>query len=452
MKTMKKIVTLSIAILLLAAFGMNTSFAAKPTGGGKGGKVKVESASPSSVIQTFGVDVTILGAGFDNGSSVRFLVAGTDDDEQIGVGPVQFINSTELRVRIETTGSTATVDYDIEVETFSGRKGKGTTLFKVEQSPSSCPDNYPEFAYLHDSGSSLQIWFSSLDGCYKVPVVTDTTGLKQFRLSIRGGVGVLAWRIYDSLKEHHVILGLFFDIDSSGFTPDPAGTQLLYSPAPGFDVLSVDVRLDSSNSVWLVVEEVERSPALDPRSILMVNVSQNTVETLSSGVCQIEDSNGECFEPKGDIILTPDGTGIYYRIRNQFTGQDKTAIARRMMVAGLWEPPEIIIQSSNGLGNPRLSAGGMLLYDYPGTEKIKGKYPNKLGIVDPDSCRPVACSPEDGDHGVNRFVRSAAWTSQDTVLFTPYQWPTEIRHYIDPINGIEGELRLRNARNAESGL
>lgn len=85
MKTMKKIIKTSVAALLIVASSMNISFAAKPTGGGKGGKVTVELATPSSVTQTQEEDVTIHGAGFDNGSKVRFLVAGTTDDSQIEV-------------------------------------------------------------------------------------------------------------------------------------------------------------------------------------------------------------------------------------------------------------------------------------------------------------------------------------------------------------------------------
>ena len=47
MKTMKKIITLSTIALLFSVLGSNTSFAGKPTGGGGGKKVNVESASPS---------------------------------------------------------------------------------------------------------------------------------------------------------------------------------------------------------------------------------------------------------------------------------------------------------------------------------------------------------------------------------------------------------------------
>jgi len=130
MKTMKKIITLSIAMMLLVALGTNISIAGKPSGGGKGGKVTVESATPNSVIQTKEADVTITGTGFDDGSTVRFLVTGTDDGDQIVVDPLkyEYIDSKNMKVHITTTGSTLPVDYDIEVQAVS-RESQDTHVF-----------------------------------------------------------------------------------------------------------------------------------------------------------------------------------------------------------------------------------------------------------------------------------------------------------------------------------
>ena len=127
----EKIITLSIAVLLLAALGINISFAAKPAGGRKGGKVTVETATPNSVIQTKEEDVTMLGSGFDDGSSVKFMVTGTTDDTQIEVGPATYISSTELKVHIKTTRSTANVYYDIEVQATSDLAGSGPEIRKI---------------------------------------------------------------------------------------------------------------------------------------------------------------------------------------------------------------------------------------------------------------------------------------------------------------------------------
>lgn len=152
MKTKKKFIALSIAALLMVTLGTSVSFAGKPEG--KGGKVTVESATPNSVIQTKDEDVIIVGTGFDDGSSIKFLVTGTTDDSQIEVGPTQFISSTQLKVHIKTTGSTAVVDYDVEVQATSGRKGKGTTLFRVKSI------NPPNPAIAYTGGQEQQELFT----------------------------------------------------------------------------------------------------------------------------------------------------------------------------------------------------------------------------------------------------------------------------------------------------
>jgi len=204
MKAMNKIITSSISALLLAALGANISFAGKPTGGGGGKKVAVESATPNAVIQTAEEDVTILGSGFDNGSKVRFLVTGTTDDSQIEVGPAQYISSNELKVHIKTNGSTATVDYDIEVQATSGRKGKGTTLFKVQQSgdPTSCEHKnsaFPAFAYVnnrvnHRGRSEQSFYVSNADGDCSILIHTSTyDGTISLKYTQVGNSGIIAW-------------------------------------------------------------------------------------------------------------------------------------------------------------------------------------------------------------------------------------------------------------------
>ena len=78
MRTMIKIITLSISVLLLAALGTNISFAGKPTGGGKGGKISVESADPNSAIRNQELDVFMGGSGLEDPAFVRYFVTGTD--------------------------------------------------------------------------------------------------------------------------------------------------------------------------------------------------------------------------------------------------------------------------------------------------------------------------------------------------------------------------------------
>jgi len=103
------------------------------------GPLKVESADPKSGLLGETHIVTIKGQGFSQAKSVRFLVNKSGNDtgnvqvtldceptENCGV-----VDDSTIRAKA-SIGNNATVAlYDIEVELYSGRKGKGTTLFSV---------------------------------------------------------------------------------------------------------------------------------------------------------------------------------------------------------------------------------------------------------------------------------------------------------------------------------
>ena len=121
--------SISNFILLLAAglLCLNAALAAPPT------KVTVTNADPNSALQGDALDVVISGTGFDVGSKVKFLVTGTKDNTQINVGIVVLNPDGTLTASIQVLGTASAIDYDIEVRASSGRRGKGTTLFKVSQ-------------------------------------------------------------------------------------------------------------------------------------------------------------------------------------------------------------------------------------------------------------------------------------------------------------------------------
>jgi hypothetical protein len=80
-----------ILILFLALAGsvfMLDATAGKPV------KVTVTAAVPDSAIQGDAPEVVIDGTGFDEGSTARFLVTGTQDDTQIDVNGVTFDAAT----------------------------------------------------------------------------------------------------------------------------------------------------------------------------------------------------------------------------------------------------------------------------------------------------------------------------------------------------------------------
>ncbi len=115
-------------LALVASLFLLDAHAGKPV------KVTVETANPSSAYQGDTPEVEIEGAGFDAGSTVRFIVTDSRDDTQIEVvSPVTFVSPGKLKVKIKVKDAALPVEYDIEVRTSSGRRGKGTTLFRVRE-------------------------------------------------------------------------------------------------------------------------------------------------------------------------------------------------------------------------------------------------------------------------------------------------------------------------------
>jgi uncharacterized membrane protein len=102
---------------------------------GKPVPVTVTAANPADATQGEELDVIVSGSGFDSGSIVSYLITGTADASQVTVQSVQYISSTQLKTRIKVNGFAPVTDYDIEVQASTGRKGKGTTLFKVNMVP-----------------------------------------------------------------------------------------------------------------------------------------------------------------------------------------------------------------------------------------------------------------------------------------------------------------------------
>jgi len=123
----------NIAVLIVGMGGYQMAFAAKP--------LTVTSAFPAEAQQGQTLYVTVGGSGFDaTVNEVNFLVpcdTDTCDPENTGgvtTDDITVINSKELKVRVMINKDATAVLRDIEVKSSRGRGGKGTTLFKVQQS------------------------------------------------------------------------------------------------------------------------------------------------------------------------------------------------------------------------------------------------------------------------------------------------------------------------------
>lgn len=93
---------------------------------------RVHAAIPDSGEQeTTALDVTIEGDNFDDGSTVAFWRTGTTNPGGVDVTGVVFHNKNKLVATIDIPLSAEIDNYDIEVTTSRGRRGKGIEKFRV---------------------------------------------------------------------------------------------------------------------------------------------------------------------------------------------------------------------------------------------------------------------------------------------------------------------------------
>lgn len=105
-------------------------------GGAALAQVRVTAATPSSAYQgTPSLDVVVTGSGFDASANVQYFVSGTTNPGGITVRNVTYRKSSELVTTIEVADGAVLASFDIQVTLSTGRKGKGTTLFKVQTKP-----------------------------------------------------------------------------------------------------------------------------------------------------------------------------------------------------------------------------------------------------------------------------------------------------------------------------
>ena len=104
--------------------------------------VTVDSVVPSSAEQgTVGLEVEISGNGFDSSAAVDFFVTGTTSPGGITVKSIKVRGSRKIIATIDVDLAAFVADFDIEVRLSNGRKGKGTTLFKVQAKANAKPSD-----------------------------------------------------------------------------------------------------------------------------------------------------------------------------------------------------------------------------------------------------------------------------------------------------------------------
>jgi hypothetical protein len=191
----KTLTQIAMAVLLVMAIP-----AAQAAKGG-GGKVSVTAASPGEALQGEELVVTVSGSGFDEGTTTKYLVTGTNDEDQITVISTEFVDANQLKTRIRVKDGATVIDYDIQATNSRGRRGKGTTLFSVKQTgggkpppppPVDCTDEFPGFIYHVEATrkSPAEVRLASTDGCRTEPLI----GGDILHMTENRKKGVLLWR------------------------------------------------------------------------------------------------------------------------------------------------------------------------------------------------------------------------------------------------------------------
>jgi len=473
MKAMRSIITLSITVLLFVGVSTNMSFAGKPSGGGGGGKIKVTSASPANAQQGKALTVTIAGENFETGASVTFLVGDTDDNSQIIVNEVRVNSSTELEADVDVNSSALTVDYDIEVKAISGRKGKGTTLFKVQQAAYTCTGSEPKeptiaFMTAQDTSEAVytqDLYLSSASGCDQYLLLEDAmqflpgsggpgdpgeflVNITELRLDVEGTAGVVTWR--DRSQDPHPQVGLKFEIGVLGaVTPDPNGPQQFYVSSAGADARGADVRIDDQGDVELVM--VERPADGSAWFISYLNADTGDYSIISGGSCPTQDDSGNCYQPSySQAWWNDDGSQIYVGLYAQPV--ERLALARIQRFNDQWQVAEILMTHYTSLRVIGVTSVGLIAYEREEYETSKNgrRSINRhwvTAVIDPESCSQFECLPTDGIELAadgQKFPRG--WTRTGGLLFieTGPGNQKNIREYSNPFTGEVGTLNLRD--------
>ncbi len=488
LKQVLRTTLLSMLLALTAGLALQPVHAAPGGKGGGGGKVSVTEADPREADQGKTLDVWIIGDGFDEGSTAKFLVSGTSDDSQVIVNSTTYETSTgKLRSNITVKGEALATEYDIEVRNSSGRRGKGTTLFRVKEKvdETACTgleDPSPEIAYLTaltlDGDYETQdLYLSSASGCDQYLLLEDAAvkvpgdvyngqqepgpylwGVRGLRLDVEGDQGVVIWR--DEEFEIDRLYALSFDISpTGGVTADPSGPVPIFFAPAGAEVHWADVRFNSANEIELVVRIGYRSGGeLVERQLVYANATTMESIALMTGDCPVRDAASNCYIPDAfRPWWSEDGSEVYVNLYDPVNFV--TAIGRVQKGAQGWADPvtEVLMTNESqvtiiGLKPPSAAwPSGLLAYLWLNyVERKKGRTNFKetqsfASSIEPGSCSPTECVPTDGyPLAVDTKLVPQGFLRDGGMLFIDVGPGAQrnIGAYSDPFTGVIGPLEI----------
>jgi hypothetical protein len=227
-------------------------------------QVKVTSADPPSAVQgTTALDVAIGGSGFDNGSQVRFLVTGSSTDTGgVEVTKVVYVGPKKLIATINVAPGATVSQFDIEVKTSSDRKGKGTTLFKVEaKGVDPCIGASAAFVFgkpTSPNAPTRTLYLANDSATCLRALYTTNHGPRHWSFRVvDGGAGAPEGRVVTTDGVNELLL-IQFPIGTN-MVVDPASVVVrrIFDPAqPGYiDATSFDLAIDGRRLAYITMDE-----------------------------------------------------------------------------------------------------------------------------------------------------------------------------------------------------
>lgn len=277
--------------------------------------VQVTAADPTSAPQgTVSLDVTVSGSGFDSSAAVAFLVTGTTNPGGITVKNVKVTGPKKLTATIDVADAAVIADFDIAVTLSGGRKGKGTSLFKVlakiSSDPCAAPNlDFPAFTFRGPTEATEEvIYVADASGtCIReigtfTPAATDaSTTVFSYPIAGTADVGRIVWLE----GSDRLIYSLTFSV--TGTTVTPYSEELLHQRV-GPHIRALDMSKDGS-TVYAAIDSLDPT---DSYRVVAVTVSDRSFRDVYVGPADSSDITSMAVADSGALFVSqePPNAGV----------------------------------------------------------------------------------------------------------------------------------------------
>ena len=247
--------------------------------------LQVTAADPSSTTQgTLSLNVTVSGNGFDSSAVVEFFVTGSTNPGGITVKNVKVTGSKKLIATIDVADAASIANFDIQVTQSGGRKGKGTSLFrvlaKVSNDPCDAADiDFPAFTFRESDSTgpqdTQQVYAADATGkcvrpVHKIVGFGSDAMSTVFSYPVAGtaDVGRIVWVTSDKN-----IYGVSFSVSGTSVTPYPM--ELIYTGGDG-EIMAANLSKDGST----VYASLRTRVPPETTRIVAINYSDHSYATV----------------------------------------------------------------------------------------------------------------------------------------------------------------------------